>query len=135
MDTVNTSPDFHAERMDTLRAARIAATVILALASAWVLLSYQAFQLGLMELENLVKGGASALPELSRMLAQYGMNFTYLFLATALASTLYVWVAGRSLSRVIIAATLGAGLCVLFCIVMELAIIQPRMGILHKFAG
>jgi len=130
METENFAAiDPRSEYQRTLRAARIAATVILLLAAAWAVSGFMTLQQGLMIEENKM-AGYTARPWPLRLMLAGGVNFSFLAAAVALTCAAYVWVAGRSMSRIIFATVLGAGLCAALALAMDFAFSQMMRVIL-----
>jgi hypothetical protein len=130
METDNfAAVDLQNEHRRTLHAARVAATVIVLLAGVWAVLRFMGLQQGLIILENRVNGNL-AMPPLVRWMVGGGVNFTVLAAAVALSCAAYVWVAGRSMSRIILATVIGAGLCAALALTMDFAFSQMMRVIL-----
>lgn len=104
METENFAAlDLQKEYYATLRAARIAGTAFLLLSVAWSGMQYA----GVADAAKIFVGDTSQVFALSCL--------------APLSAVLYLWVAGRSLSRVILATTTGVVGCLLIGFLVQLA--------------
>ena len=77
METENfVAYDLQKEYLSTLRATRVAATVLLLFCGAWCWQQYRAVQGAGEIFENMVTGGKSSLPTLTRFVIEYAMALT-----------------------------------------------------------
>lgn len=136
MKTENVPPlDLHAEYYRTLDASRIAGTALLLLCAAWSGMHCYGIPEVAEVFENMVTGGLTAMPRLTQLVINHSTEAVALSCLPALVAVLYIWVAGRNLSRVILTTSLGAGFSLLMGLVVQLALNQPLRKIITDFNG
>ena len=111
METENfTAIDLQKEYLRTLQAVRIAATVLLILCAGWCLQQYRLIDPPVEVLENVV--GQSKTPRFVAQVESCTVQLNWIAALAVSASLGYIFFAGRSISRIIYAAIIGAGTCV-----------------------
>ena len=136
METENFAPlDLEKEYYKTLRASRIVATVLLLLTGAWAAKQCADVPQFIEIFENMVTGGLRGVPSLTRLVSAHYMEALGLVCIAALGPIFYIWVATRSLSRVILVTGVGVVLCLLVGFIVQMAMVQPLQMILTNFNG
>jgi hypothetical protein len=126
--------DLQREYLRIFRATRVASTVLLLFCGAWCWQQYQTVQGAGEVFENMIMGGKSSLPALTQFVLEYGTALAGLAGLVVFSALAFIWTA-RSLSPVILATTLGAGVSVLVGVVIGYAVNTPIQTVLRNFAG
>ncbi len=136
METENFAPlDLEKEYYKTLRASRIVATVLLLLTGAWAAKQCAGVPQFIEIFEDMVTGGLRGVPSLTRLVSAHYMEALGLVCFAALVAVFYIWLAARSLSRVILVTVVGVVLCLLVGLIVQMAMGQPLQTIITKFNG
>ncbi len=136
METENFAPlDLENEYYKTLRASRIAATVVLLLTGGWAGMQCAGVPQFIEIFENMVTGGLRELPSLTRLVSAHYMEALGLVCVAALGAVFYIWLAARSLSRVILVTVVGVVLCLLVGFIVQMAMERPLQTIITNFNG
>ena len=136
METENFAPlDIEKEYYRTLRASRIASTVLLLLTALWAGKQCAGVPQFIEIFENIVTGGLKALPSLTQLVSAHYMKALALVCLAALGAIFYLWLAARSLSRVILVTVAGVVFCLLVGFIVQMAMDRPLQTIITNFNG
>ena len=111
METENFAAfDLYAEYQRTLKSVRVAAIVLIVACAGWCWQQYGLIEPPVEVLENTI--GQSRTPRFVTAIYDCAIQLGGIAMLALSASLLYILVAGRSISRIVYAAIVGAGVCV-----------------------
>lgn len=127
--------DLYAEQQATLRAIRITGTLAILFAAAHCWHSYGIARQMPEIMENMVQGGVSQLPDMTRFVVE---NVTSLIGGAALAasaSLLLLWVFAVRVSTALYCVAGGISGCLIVAEILEFSYTAPLITVITKFNG
>ncbi|HWB04720.1 MAG TPA: hypothetical protein VG796_16955 [Verrucomicrobiales bacterium] len=134
-DSGNTPFELQDEYGRTLLACRVGGTVSILLASVWCAWQHHGLQNGREMLENMVAGGISATPLLTRLAFDYESTLAPVAALCALVSLVLIWIGGKRISQVIYATVAGAAVPLLTGLFFAISWSSPFHQIITNFKG